>query len=208
LEAEREPSVGGIVIDGEGTSFSAGVDLHEFLQAESGDALIHALRTLCATARTMAKPVAAAIHGHCLGGALELAACCDFRVAAPDAVLGMPEVFLGIPSVIDAVMLRHHIGAGRAYELTLTGEPISGQTAYDWGLVNRLAEPEQLLARAEALLRLVLRHDPEVIAAQKRLHQQWLNVPYDEAVTSSIATLLQAFERGKPQDLARRRLDR
>lgn len=208
LEAEREPSVRGIVIDAEGKSFSAGVDLHEFLQAENGDALIHALKTLCATVRTIGKPVAAAIHGHCLGGALELAACCDFRVAAPDAVLGMPEVFLGIPSVIDAVMLAHHIGAGRAHELTLTGEPISGATAYEWGLVNRLAAPERLLDEAAALLGLVTRHDQEVIAAQKRLHQQWLNVPYEEAVASSVAPLIEAFERGRPQDLARRRLDR
>jgi enoyl-CoA hydratase/carnithine racemase len=208
LEAEREPSVRGIVVDGEGKSFSAGVDLHEFLRAEDGDALIHALEKLCATVRTMAKPVAAAIHGHCLGGALELVACCDFRVATPDALLGMPEVFLGIPSVIDAVMLSHHVGAGRAHELTLTGEPISGTTAYEWGLVNRLAPQDQLIDTAVALLQAVTRHSPEVIAAQKRVHQRWLNVPYDEAVASSIAPLLEAFERGRPQDLARKRLDR
>jgi enoyl-CoA hydratase len=68
-----------------------------------------------------------AIHGHCLGGAIELAVSCDFRVCTPDARLGMPEVLLGIPSVIDAVMLAQHIGARRARELLLTGDPIDGE---------------------------------------------------------------------------------
>ena len=81
----------------------------------------YALAGVCAAARRNPKPIACAIQGHCLGGALELAACCDVRICTLDAQLGMPEVFLGIPSVIDAVMLGHHIGVGRARELT---EPV------------------------------------------------------------------------------------
>lgn len=198
----------GIVLAAEGPSFCAGVDLLEFADGspDSGRALIGALRDLCAAVRGLPKSVVCAIQGHCLGGALELASCCDFRVCTPDAQLGMPEVFLGIPSVIDAVMLGHHVGAGRARELLLTGESISGETAYQWGLANRLAPREGLLEVAAGLVRLAGRHDPEVIAAQKRLHEEWLNLPYKQAVESSAEALVDAFHAGRPQRIAAERL--
>jgi enoyl-CoA hydratase len=170
--AATDESIRALVLAGAGPSFSAGVDLHEFAEGSSvsARALIDALRQVCATVRGLSKPVAAAIHGYCLGGALELVACCDFRVCAPDARLGMPEVFLSIPSVIDAVMLGHLVGTGRAREMLLTGEPISGEAAYAWGLANRLAPAAHVVAAAAELLALTTRHRPEVIAAQKQLH--------------------------------------
>jgi enoyl-CoA hydratase len=207
-EAGQDETVRGVVLAGEGPSFCAGVDLDEFASGsvESGRELILALKDLCATLRGLPKPVACAIQGHCLGGALEMAACCDFRVCSAEARLGMPEVFLGIPSVIDAVMLIQHVGAGRAYELLLTGEPIDGQTAYAWGLANRLAPPDRLVETAADLLRTVIRHDPEVVANQKRLHQAWLDQAYTQAVETSIEPLLDAFRAARPQHLAAARL--
>jgi enoyl-CoA hydratase len=207
-QARLDSTVRSVVLAGAGPSFCAGVDLHEFAEGspESASALIGALKDLCALVRGLPKPIACAIQGHCLGGALELAACCDFRVCTPDARLGMPEVFLGIPSVIDAAMLRHHIGAGRAHELLLTGDPVSGETAYRWGLVNNLAPPERLIEAAAELVGRASRHAPEVIAAQKRLHQHWLDLPYEEAVERSIQPLLEAFRAGRPQRAATARL--
>ncbi len=118
----------------------------------------------------------------------------------------MPEVFLGLPSVIDAVMLGHLIGVGRARELLLTGEPISGETAFQWGLVNRLASLDDLIDVAADLVHLATRQLPDVIAAQKRLHQQWLDLPYSEAVDRSVDALVDAFGTGHPQQLAANRL--
>ena len=125
-ELERiasDVTIRGVVLAGAGPSFCAGVDLHEFADAspERARALIGAVKKVCATVRHLPRAIACAIQGHCLGGALELAACCDFRVCTPEALLGTPEVFLGIPSVIDAVMLGHLVGAGRAREPLLTG---------------------------------------------------------------------------------------
>jgi enoyl-CoA hydratase len=198
-----DSSVRGIVLAGAGPSFCAGVDLAEFADGtpQSGCALIDALASLCALVRTHRLPIACAIQGYCLGGALELVACCDLRVCAPEAQLGMPEVFLGIPSVIDAVMLGHVIGIGRARELLLTGDFISGQTAFEWGLANRLAPAASVVEVAVSLLGRVTRHDPEVIAAQKRLHQEWLEVAYSDAVERSKAALIDAFRAGRPQRL-------
>jgi enoyl-CoA hydratase/carnithine racemase len=212
LELRRlvdDPSVRGIVLAGTGPSFCAGVDLHEFSEGtpERGGRLIDALAQLCATVRTHPLPIACAIQGHCLGAALELAACCDVRVCAPDAQLGMPEVFLGIPSVIDAVMLGHVVGLGRSRELLLTGDSISGQTALEWGLATRLAPAGQLIEASCELLRRITRHDARVIAAQKRLHQEWLDLDYQDALEHSKRPLLEAFHEGRPQRLAAERIN-
>jgi enoyl-CoA hydratase/carnithine racemase len=208
VAAGSDETARGVVIAGAGGNFCAGVDLREFAEGtqESGRALITALRDLCATVRQLPKPVASAIQGHCLGGALELAACCDFRICSPDARLGMPEVFLGIPSVIDAAMLQRHVGVGRARELLLTGESIGGETAYQWGLVNRVAPPGQVIDVAADLVRLAGRHHPEVVAVQKRLHEEWLSLPYECAVESSVDALVDAFRSGRPQQLGTARL--
>jgi enoyl-CoA hydratase/carnithine racemase len=206
--ADRDSAVRGIVLAGAGPTFCGGVDLHEFADgsAASVRTLIGALEQVCSIVRTMPVPIACAIQGHCLGGALELAACCDFRVSTPSALLGMPEVFLGIPSVIDAVMLGQHVGAGRARELLLTGESISGETAFQWGLVNCLAPADGLIDAATELLGRVTRHAPEVIAAQKALHQEWLDLPYSAAVERSIEPLIARFRTGEPQRIATERL--
>jgi enoyl-CoA hydratase/carnithine racemase len=203
-------AIRGVILAGAGPSFCAGVDLHEFAEGtpETARQLIHALAELCASVRRLPQPVACAIQGHCLGGALELAACCDFRICAPDARLGMPEVFLGIPSVIDAAMLERIVGSGRARELLLSGEAISGETAYTWGLATRLAPPHDLVNVAAEVLGTVTRHDAHVVAAQKRLHQEWLELPYSEAVERSIESLIEAFRDGRPQRLAAARLRR
>jgi enoyl-CoA hydratase/carnithine racemase len=118
----------------------------------------------------------------------------------------MPEVSLGIPSVIDAVMLQHLIGIGRAHEMLLTGDTISGETADRWGLANRLAPESALIESAAALLQRVTRHDREAIAAQKALHEQWLDLTYRESVEHSMESLVDAFRSGRPQRLAAKRL--
>jgi enoyl-CoA hydratase len=145
--AAAEPSVRGVIVAGVPPSTSAGVDLGELAAGTPASVrrLIDALADVCAAARRCPKPVAMAIQGHCFGGALELACACDLRVAAAGAMLGMPEVLLGIPSVIDAALIERHVGAGRATELMLTGEPIGAEQALDWGLVNRVVPEPALL---------------------------------------------------------------
>src|SRR5260370_25423826 len=82
-------------------------------------------------------PVLAAVHGACLGAGFELALACDLRVAAADASFGLPEVRVGVPSVIQAALLPPLIGPGRAAELLLLGTPVDATRALGWGLVNR-----------------------------------------------------------------------
>ncbi len=200
----------GVVVAGAGATTCAGVDLNEFASGTPATArrLIDALADLCAAARTCPKPTAMAIQGHCYGGGLELACACDFRVATPGALLAMPEVMLGIPSVIDAALIERHIGRGRALQMILTGDPVSAEEALDWGLVSGVASPDELLDSCFQLLRRVTRHDPEAIRRQKALFGDWLNLPFDEGVERSKAMLVASFEAGMPQRLATKRLKR
>jgi len=184
------------------------MDLNEFASGtpDSIRLLIGALADTCAAARRCPKAVAMAIQGHCFGGGLELACACDFRIAAHGALLAMPEVTLGIPSVIDAALLERHVGFGRAQELILTGEPITADSALTWGLVNRVVEPAGLLGSCRELLGRATRHDARAIATQKRLFAGWLNLPLDDAVEQSKEVLVESFESGVPQQLAQARL--
>jgi enoyl-CoA hydratase len=207
-EAAEDRRVQCIILAGVGPSLSSGVDLQEFFggTVDNAHTMITALADACAAALACPKPVAIAIQGHCLGGALELACACDFRVASPDARLGMPEVGLGIPSVIHAELIQRHIGLGRARELLLTGESIEAGTALEWGLVNRVVEQDAMLQACQELLSRVTRHDPEAIARQKRLLWEWQELPLSDAVDRSRAQLVESFATGLPQELVRRRL--
>jgi enoyl-CoA hydratase len=208
--AAADPSIRAVVVAGVPPSTCAGVDLAEFAEGtpERVRRLIGALAGACAAVRHCPRPVAMAIQGHCFGGALELACACDFRVATPDAVLAMPEVLLGIPSVIDAALIERHVGAGRARELILTGEPIGAEQALAWGLVNRVVPEERLLETCRELLDLVTRHDPAAIGRQKRLFADWENLPLDEAIERSQEALVESFADGAPQRLAKERLQK
>ena len=208
--AADDPSVRGVVVAGTPPSTCTGVDLAEFAAGtpEGIRRLIGALADACAAVRGSPKPVAMALQGHCFGGALELACACDFRVAAPGTALAMPEVLLGIPSVIDAALIERHVGAGRARELILTGEPITAEQALAWGLVNRIVPEDRLLDACAELVGLVTRHDAAAIERQKRLFAAWQNLPVDDAIEHSKEELVASFASGVPQRLARERLER
>lgn len=206
LRARIESSpAAGLVIAGKGDAFSAGVDVQLFAEGTPASAgeLIDDLAALCAAVRRCPKPVAVAVQGACLGAACELAAAADFRVASPDAYFGMPEVAMGIPSVIDAVLLERHLGLSRAHELILTAEPMGALEAERLGFVNRLVERERLLDVAVELVESASRHGAHVIAAQKALFEDWLALPFEAAIERSKAALVAAFETGAPQRRAR-----
>ncbi len=210
LEAEAERAVRGVIVTGEGPSFSGGVDLNEFARGtpDSVHGLIDTLRDLCACARNLPKPIACAIRGHCLGGALEFALACDIRVCSPDALFGMPEVAVGIPSVIDAALFRHYIGLGRAKEMLLTGDLVAAGEAAAWGLVNRVVAGPALLEAAVEMVGRITRHSPAAVRAQKELIEDWMNQPLVESIESSMAVLVDSFRDGTPQRIAREILER
>ena len=148
---------------------------------------------------TLPQPVIAAINGHTLGGGLELAMAADLRIAADDAVVGMPEVKVGIPSVIHAALMPAQIGATRAAWLLLAGENIPATKAEQWGLINECVPRDQLDARILQIAAGLAEIGPVVLRQQKRLLRRWERMTVDAAIDDSIAEFGEAFKTGEPQ---------
>jgi enoyl-CoA hydratase len=202
LAAERHIRV--LVIAGQGEkSMIGGADIKEMatLDQASAEKFITGLRDLCETIRAFPAPVIARMPGWCLGGGLEFAAACDFRIAAHDAKFGMPEVRVGIPSVIHAALLPRLIGWGRARWLLMTAENIDAPTALAWGLIDVVAPEGGLDAAVEKTVSALLECAPEALRAQKDLLRQWEELPLKESVNLSISVFGQSYLTGEPQRL-------
>ncbi len=191
-------------------SMIGGADIKEMakLDQKSAEAFITRLRDLCDSIRNLPVPVIARLRGWCLGGGLEVAAACDFRIASHDAVLGMPEVRVGIPSVIYAALLPRLIGWSRARWLVMTAENIDAPTALAWGLVDRVAKEGGLDDAVEHTVKALLECGPEAIRSQKALLRQWEELPLKESVDLSIGVFGKSFLTGEPQRLMQGFLDR
>jgi enoyl-CoA hydratase len=184
-------------------SLVGGADIKEMatLDQKSAEAFITRLRDLCEAVRAFPAPVIARMPGWCLGGGLEVAAACDFRVAAADAKFGMPEVRVGIPSVIHAALLPRLIGWGRARWLVMTAENIDAPTALAWGLIDRVAPQGGLDAAVEEVVKMLLECGPEALRSQKALLRQWEELPLTESVNLSIGVFGQSFLTEEPTRL-------
>jgi enoyl-CoA hydratase/carnithine racemase len=206
-----EPAIRALVIAGESEkSMIGGADIKEMakLDQASAEKFITGLRDLCEAARAFPAPVIARIPGWCLGGGLEFAAACDFRIAAHDAKFAMPEVKVGIPSVIHAALLPRLIGWGRARWLIMTAATIDAPTALAWGLVDAVAPEGGLDAEVEKVVEALLECGPEALRAQKALLKQWEELPLSESVNLSIGVFGQSFLTDEPRRLMQGFLDR
>ncbi|OFW71281.1 MAG: hypothetical protein A2Y55_01185 [Actinobacteria bacterium RBG_16_68_12] len=207
LEAEidrldADDSVRAVVLKGAGDrAFVAGADISEFpsLRAaveeahESGAARgIQKLGARMDAART---PFVAAIHGFCLGGGLELAMCCDIRVASDDAQLGQPEIKLGlIPGGGGTQRLPRLVGHGRAMLLNLTGDFIDGKTAYDWGLVEKVVPREELLEAAMGMAQAIAARSPHSVAVLRELARTTRDLSLEEGLRREAYAFRQCLE--------------
>ena len=175
VEAAADPGVHVVVLRGEGPMFSSGVDLVELSSGQGGDSggLRHFRQIFLDVpnvAERMTKPVICQIQGGCIGGALEVALGCDFRVSTTDAVMGLPEVRLGlIPDVGGSTRLPALVGLGKAKELIMTGKLIQGDEAERLGLVTRAVAPDDLEAAVDQLVDELLACAPIAVGLAKRV---------------------------------------
>jgi enoyl-CoA hydratase/carnithine racemase len=128
-------------------------------------------------------PFVAAIRGYCLGGGLELAMCCDIRICADDAKLGQPEIKLGlIPGGGGTQRLPRLVGYGRAMLLNLTGEFVDADTAYAWGLVERVVPLGELEQAALGLAGQIAAQSPHAVAVLRELARTTRSLPLEEGL--------------------------
>ncbi len=200
-----DPQLRLVVLTGAGErAFVGGADIGEIaaLDRESARDFITLVHRCCDVFRRLPVPVIARIDGFALGAGLELAGACDLRVASGRALFGMPEVRIGIPSVVEAALLPKLIGHGRARRLLLTGETIGAAEALAWGLVDVVAPPEALDEAVEDLAHPILAAGPNAIRLQKSLILDWEELPTAAAVQRGIDCFVSAYDTDEPARMA------
>lgn len=158
-----------IIITGCGEkAFVAGADISEFAhftEKEGGKLAAKGQKLLFDFVENLSTPVIAAVNGFALGGGLELAMACHFRVASSNAKMGLPEVSLGvIPGYGGTQRLPQLVGKGRAMEMVMTAGMIEAKHALNYGLVNHVVEPEELIPLAEKIAGKIMRNSSVAIA--------------------------------------------
>ncbi len=203
VEATRDfPETRVVVVTGAGErSFVGGADIRELEQLDvfRGEQFIRAVHGAFRAIREHPAPVIAAVNGYALGAGLELVMSCDIAIASDHAELGMPEVKVGLPSVIECALMPNIIGLMRTRELLLTGDHISADEAYRIGLVNQVVTLAELPAAVQRMAERLMRNEPRALFLQKELINRWLNLPMDEAIEAGIKSLASAFATDEPQ---------
>lgn len=209
-ELREDPRVRAAALTGSGRVTTAGMQL-QFLRdltAREAKAFIAMLHEAIHAVHEAPFPTVCMMNGHCLGGGFELAMACDMRTAATDALMGLPEIRVGVPSVIEAALLPRLIGPGRAAECLLTGESIRAGQALEWGIVNRVAPPAELERVTMALIDLILECAPAAVRLQKELIIRWRNTDLRSAVEYGVNAFAQAYATEEPREAMRAFLDK
>ena len=181
-----DPEVKVAIFKGAGErAFCAGADLAEFLTAPSPAIARQARweRDVWGLFLSIAKPLIAALHGYVLGSGIEIALCCDIRLASEDAQFGLPEVGLGIiPAAGGTQTLPRLIGGAKALEMLLTGRWIKAEEARRLKLVNQVVSRRDLLPRAEALANRIKENDPLAVTCAKEAITRGLDLTLEQGL--------------------------
>lgn len=197
----REDDLRVVVLSGAGSkAFIGGADINHMAtmkQAEDGRAFITLVHRLCQAIRDCPVPVICRLEGFTLGAGLEVAAACDMRIATDTAHFGMPEVKVGIPSVVEAALLPRLIGWGRTSWMLLTAENIDAAKAERWGLVEDVVPAAKIAEAVERCVQAIVEGTPLAVRAQKRLMRRWERLSLDEAVQAGIDAFAQSVSDGE-----------
>jgi enoyl-CoA hydratase/carnithine racemase len=192
-----------VVLTGAGDkAFIGGANIDEMAAITTpteARAFILKVHGCCHAIRDTPVPVVAAVNGWCLGAGLEVAAACDMRIAADTAQFGMPEVRLGIPSVVEAALLPALIGWGRTRRILMTGETFGAAEALAWGLVEEIHPPGELEGAVAALLDQLLEAEPRAVRIQKSLIRAWEDLPISRAIDAGVDAFEDAFTGEEPR---------
>jgi len=180
-----DPAVDVAVVHGRGRSFCAGLDLDVFAAEGMSLEFYRRQERGFRLLETMEKTVIAAIHGHCLGGGVQLAAACDVRVASTDAVIGLPAIDEGLFPGMAPYRLPRLIGKGRAASLILTGRRVAAEEAYSIGLVDHVLDANRFEEQFAALVDTYARAPRTAAAASKRLLARSYEASFDDVLAES-----------------------
>ena len=200
---DADPDVLCVVLTGEGKAFVAGADIAQMKDLDCDEArrFAEAGQDVFRRIERMGKPVIAAINGFALGGGLELAMACDFRLASAKAKLGQPEVTLGvIPGFGGTTRLRRLVGEGNARMLLFTGEMISAADAFRMGLVQKVIEGDEVLDEAIEVARIIGSRGPASLRLMKKLLSVNAELCVDAATTFESMAFGSCFASGEAKE--------
>jgi enoyl-CoA hydratase/carnithine racemase len=172
------------ILTGAGRAFCVGADLHDGGAVGSWPGSFWEIPTVNSfeSGLEVWKPTIAAVHGYCLGYGLTAVSACDFVVAADDAEFGMPEVRLGVPTIVGAMRLPGRVGMQHALELLLTGDRIDATRAREIGLVWKVVPADELLTEARVLADRLCQGAPLAVRAVNEMAHRGAHVPWEDAV--------------------------
>lgn len=202
LDLESDAGVRAIVLTGAGErAFSAGQDLREaaaYGPDDVPDWMTHQ-RAMYQAVRASSKPVIAAFNGLAAGSGFHLGLMADLRIGYAEMTLGQPEIRMGLASIVGPFLMSLHLGQAQISELAIAGRMISGQRAYELGLINELVPRQQILAHARALATELAGHPVQALALTKAYFVQRTQREFDQAFDAVIRCHQAEYADGEPQ---------
>lgn len=196
MDCERDSEIKAVLITGNEKAFAAGADIDAMIDGDTTSAyrLTDQSQGVQERLAEMPKPTIAGIAGYALGGGLELALCCDIRIAADNAVMGVPEINLGIiPGGGGTQRLPRLIGTGYAAELVFLGDYILAEQAEKWGLVNKVVSLEKLESECEKLAQKLMAKSSVALRAAKASIRTGMNMGLKEGLKVEQANFCMLF---------------
>jgi enoyl-CoA hydratase len=209
-ELERETDIRVVILTGAGQSFCAGMDLKELSSGTSGatghDTGVAGQTEMAEGIASFGDPIIAAVNGHAVTGGFELALACDVIIASTNAKFADTHARVGmLPGWGLSQKLPRLIGVSRAKEISFSGNAIDAVTAYDWGLVNRVVAPEELLPTSLALVRDMASCVPHVLRGYKRLIDDGFGMPLPVALAYERKVAIESAKATSAAAIASRR---
>jgi enoyl-CoA hydratase/carnithine racemase len=206
IAAERDASIKAVILTGSGErAFSAGQDLDEAAAFRAADVEGWFTRqhAMFAALRGMNKPTVAALNGVAAGAGYQLALYCDVRVGHAELRIGQPEVKTGLGSILGSSQMMWHLPLSMNAQLSLTGELIGGERAFQLGLVNYLVAKNQVFDKAVEVARLLASRPPHAIGLTKERLRELTQAQFDAILVAACHYQKRAYESGEPQRFMR-----
>ena len=202
-----QAAVRAVVITGAGErAFCSGQDLAETAEYTLADIdeWLSQQHAMYQAVRDLDKPCIAAWNGVAAGAGYQIGLCADLRVGYPELKLGQPEIKAGLASIVGSYLMTLHLGLSQNQQLSITGELITGQRAYELGLINHLAPRAQVLDKALAVALELTRLGATALRLTKRRFRELTQPGFDAALDAARQIQKEAYESGEPQAAMRR----
>jgi enoyl-CoA hydratase/carnithine racemase len=209
-ELNRDDAVRAIVLTGAGErAFCSGQDLDETSKYGVGDidSWLTRQHAMYAAVRDLDKPCIAAFNGTAAGAGFQIGLCADLRVGYPEMKLGQPEIKAGLASIVGSYLMTMHLGLSKNIELSLTGELITGRTAYEIGILNHLVPRAEVMDKALALAADMSKLAPTAMRLTKQRFRKLTQAGFEAALEEAKIAQKEAYASGEPQEAMKRFLE-